>query len=126
MIKKEFEVLFELAEADLKVVERLFNEEEIKEEILLFHLQQAVEKLLKVLLSSNKVEYPKIHDIERLIKLCNQNKIVLPEYVEEFVKLTPYAVEFRYGLLIDETLDIGYYYERALGFKKFVKELLNL
>jgi HEPN domain-containing protein len=126
MIKREFEVLFELAEADLKVVERLLNEEEIKEEILLFHLQQAVEKLLKVLLSLNKVEYPKIHDIERLIKLCNQNKIVLPEYVEEFVKLTPYAVEFRYGLLIDETLDIGYYYERALSFKKFVKGLLNL
>ena len=37
-------MLFELGCADLKLVERNLDDEEISKQLLLFHLQQAVEK----------------------------------------------------------------------------------
>jgi HEPN domain-containing protein len=92
--------------------------------MLLFHLQQAVEKFLKALLSAHNIKFPKVHDIEKLIELCEENKISLPEYVEKFIDLTPYAVEFRYGLMMDEVLDVNYYYQEVLKFKRFVEKII--
>lgn len=118
--RKEHVALFELGCDDLKLVEKNVGDEDIRERLLLFHLQQAVEKFLKSLLSQKNIRFQKVHDIERLIELCEDNKIELPDYVEEFVDLTPFAVEFRYGLMGNETLDAGYYYEKAQDFKEFV------
>ena len=98
--KREHLNLFELGCADLKLVERNLDDKEISRQLLLFHLQQAVEKFLKSLLSLKNIKFPKSHDIEALIELCEERGIELPEYVEEFVSLTPYAVGFRYGLTL--------------------------
>jgi len=73
--------------------------EEIPIEQTLFHLQQAVEKLLKPLLSFAGIDPPRTHDIEVLVEMCEQEGIELPGYVEEFPKLTPYAVELRYEIV---------------------------
>lgn len=121
--KEEYLALFELGRADLKLVEKNLGDKDIREQMLLFHLQQAVEKFLKSLLSLQHIKFPKIHDIEELIELCEEGGITLPEYIEEFVNLTPYAVEFRYGLMIEETLDIYYYYEKVSEFKRFVEKI---
>lgn len=120
----EFENFFELANSDLKLVEKNLDDEEIRQQLLLFHLQQAIEKFLKALLSKNNIKFPKVHDIEKLIEICNENNIQLPDYVEDFVDLTPFAVEFRYGLILEESTDIKYYFEKAEMFKKFVKNAL--
>ncbi len=121
--KEEYLALFELGCADLKLVEKNLGDRDIREQMLLFHLQQAVQKILKSLLSFQHIKFPKIHDIEALVELCEEGGIILPEYIEEFINLTPYAVEFRYGLMLEETLDIYYYYEKVLEFKRFVEKI---
>lgn len=120
--KEEYLILFELSCADLKLVEKNLKDNEVRPQLLLFHLQQAIEKFLKSLLSFKQIKFPKVHDIGKLIELCKKNKITLPEYVEEFLNLTPYAVEFRYGLVVEDTLDVEYYYKRILEFKKFLEK----
>jgi HEPN domain-containing protein len=61
-----------------------------------FHSQQAAERVLKAFLTFMDVDYPHIHNLEKLLEMCAQ-------YDEKFValkplgqKLTPYAVELRY------------------------------
>jgi len=120
----EFENFFELGNSDLKLVEKNLHDEEIRQQLLLFHLQQAIEKFLKALLSRNNIKFPKVHDIEKLIEICNENNIQLPDYVEDFIDLTPFAVEFRYGLIMEESIDIKYYCDMVEKFKKFVKKAL--
>lgn len=121
--REEYLVLFELACADLKLVESTLENKDIREQLLLFHLQQAVEKFLKSLLSLQHIRFPKIHDIEEIIELCKENGIILPEYIEEFINLTPYAAEFRYGFMIEESLDIYYYYQKVLELKGCVEKI---
>lgn len=123
--KKEYEALFELGVEDLKLVEKNLGDLEIRPQLLLFHLQQAVEKFLKSLLPFRGIKYPKVHDIEDLIELCEENNIILPSYIEGLIVLTPYAVEFRYGLMIEESLDLKQYYELVSDFKNFVQNFLK-
>jgi HEPN domain-containing protein len=123
--RREHFALFELGCADFKLVERNLDDEEIKRQLLLFHLQQAVEKFLKSLLSSKNIRFLKIHDIEALIELCEENEIELPEYVEEFVGLTAYAVGFRYALIMEEISDLPDWYKKASEFKAFVERIIN-
>ncbi|OGF61541.1 MAG: hypothetical protein A2Y62_01805 [Candidatus Fischerbacteria bacterium RBG_13_37_8] len=59
---------------------------------------------------------------EELMEICEDSKIPLPEYIEEFVSLTPFAVEFRYGFIIDEILDINAFYQKVLELKKFAEK----
>ncbi|MEW6007346.1 MAG: HEPN domain-containing protein, partial [bacterium] len=73
--KEEYIILFELGCADLKLVEKNLKEEDISRKILLFHLQQTVEKFLKSLLSFANIKFPKTHDLEILIEACEDNKI---------------------------------------------------
>ena len=60
-----------------------------------FHCQQAAEKALKAFLISRDKEFPRTHDLRRLIVLCAK---VEPKFksLEAVVKrLNPYAVDFR-------------------------------
>ena len=115
---KEYELFKKLAQDDLKLVEKNINDEEISQELLLFHLQQCTEKILKSLLSYNEIIFPKTHDIEDLVEIANENKINLPEYIGELEELTPYAVDFRYNIYDGETVNSNDYYKK-------VKTLLN-
>ena len=64
----------EKAEADLEAAEQLapnvVSGARLRE-IVGFHCQQAVEKFLKALLAYYQVEFPKTHDIERLLVLVS-------------------------------------------------------
>jgi HEPN domain-containing protein len=57
------------AETDLLVCERLLAQGAEFSEVVAFHAQQAAEKSLKALLVARQVEFPKTHDIERLLEL---------------------------------------------------------
>jgi HEPN domain-containing protein len=61
-----------------------------------FHAQQAVEKCLKAVLVWYQVEFPKTHDIGRLMDLLKTVDSGLADRVREASALTPYAVEARY------------------------------
>ena len=67
----------EKAEADLEAAERLAPRVASStrlREVVGFHCQQAVEKYLKVLLTFYQVEFPKTHEIERLLALGVLNR----------------------------------------------------
>lgn len=61
-----------------------------------FHAQQAVEKSLKAFLVWNQVEFPKTHDIRRLLELCASVDPTLADSLAASAELTPYGVEYRY------------------------------
>ena len=60
-----------------------------------FHAQQGAEKYIKALLSSLSIDFPKVHDIGRLIHLL-PDRVKLSITVAEQELLTSYAIITRY------------------------------
>ncbi len=58
--------------------------------------QQAVEKALKALLVQRQVEFPRLHVIGTLLKLCQEAGYDGVEALADAVTLTRYAVVTRY------------------------------
>jgi len=56
------EILLQKAEGDCTAVRVLLEREEIADDIVGFHAQQAVEKAMKAVLSLSGVDYPRTHD----------------------------------------------------------------
>ena len=61
-----------------------------------FHAQQAAEKALKAYLVAHDVEFPYIHNVEKLIAVCAASDASFGEIAGMGRQLTPYAVELRY------------------------------
>jgi hypothetical protein len=68
----------------------------LSDHIFGFHAQQSCEKLLKALLSSRTVAYPKTHSIEQLADLLTLSNEILPILPYDLLDLEPFAVELRY------------------------------
>ncbi len=96
------EVLLHKAKGDEFTVEKLIADPSSPDEIIGFHAQQAVEKMLKAVLAYRGVTYQRIHDLTELVDLLRENKIPIPEYIEEVDRLTPFATLFRYADLATE------------------------
>lgn len=86
----------EKAEGDWRLSHRLLEDADPPLEAIAFHAQQAVEKYLKALLTWQQVEFPKTHDIKRLLELIGACDPDLAGYLSETTELTAYAVEYRY------------------------------
>lgn len=80
-------------------------------EKIYFELQQSAEKLLKSILSSHKIKFPKSHDIEQLIDLCEENNILLIKNIDILIELSDYAVEGRYSIIHDDINESTKYIE---------------
>ena len=61
-----------------------------------FHVQQAVEKLLKALLCQRGVKYKFVHDIEYLANLLRDNGESIPNGPVDIAELEKYGVAYRY------------------------------
>ncbi|NLF31149.1 MAG: HEPN domain-containing protein [Planctomycetes bacterium] len=83
---------------DLKAAGQLLNTEEPLSDVVGFHAQQAVEKLLKALLVYHGVEFEKVHTIRYLMDLCVKYAGELELLREHAEPLTRYAVQERYPL----------------------------
>jgi len=91
------------SEHDLKACRQLLQADEPLTEIVAFHAQQAVEKALKGFLISRKCfDFPKTHDLGRLLDLAESFEPELSS-LDAIIELTPFAVEMRYP----ESLDWG-------------------
>jgi len=87
----------------LKACRQLLQVDDPLAEIIAFHAQQAVEKALKGFLISRKCfDFPKTHDLGRLLDLAESFEPELSS-LDAIIELTPYAVEMRYP----ESLDWG-------------------
>jgi HEPN domain-containing protein len=61
-----------------------------------FHAQQAIEKLIKAVLSDNQIAYPRVNDLDRLLHLLETEQITQPPAAQQLVSLTPWATQLRY------------------------------
>ena len=104
---KQYQILFNKAKTDLTAAKILLDQfknsdTELDLEIIFFHLQQSIEKLLKATISKNEIYYPKTHDLEQLFNLIDENKIDLVTNRKLLMKLNYYAVEGRYAVIHDD------------------------
>src|ERR1039457_2852625 len=89
----------EKAAADLEAAEKLAPSVATSirlREIVGFHCQQTVEKYLKVLLTFYQVEFPKTHEIERLLALVRSAKPEAADALSPAKWLGPFAGDIRY------------------------------
>lgn len=61
-----------------------------------FHAQQAIEKLIKAVLSDNQIAYPRVNDLDRLLHLLEAEQITQPPGAQQLGSLTPWATNLRY------------------------------
>ncbi len=89
-------VLLAKAVDDETLVRKVSPDADIADAIIGFHAQQAVEKLIKAVLSARGVAFMKSHALSYLIGLVQENGIEAPQDLSEADVLSPWAVEFRY------------------------------
>lgn len=70
---KQYVILHKKAKTDLRVAKILLEgfekgDNELDVEVIMFHLQQCAEKLLKSILAFNEQHFTKIHSIETLVE----------------------------------------------------------
>lgn len=65
-------------------------------EDLCFQAQQAAEKAIKAVLVHRSIDFPKTHDINRLLTLCAAHGILVPDQIREADRLTRHAFQSRY------------------------------
>lgn len=83
------------AKHDLEIAE-IGIEHDAPLDTISFHLQQTVEKLLKALLASKNIDYPKTHDLMLLLDLSLTEVPDLNRYKEDLLGMASYAVDMRY------------------------------
>lgn len=112
---------------DLKSAEHLLiiSKDNLYTDTICFNSQQAAEKLLKTYLVSKKMDFPKTHDLQYLLKLCmdmdNSFSVINVD------GLTNYAVDLRYPETyyipsIDEARKA---FDKAVKIKDFILDKLN-
>jgi len=95
----------DFAEMDFLTVRHLYDNMYPKPlEIICYHCQQSIEKLLKGALLSFGVTIKKTHDLGLLAEMLQDYVEVEPKYMEMCDDLTPYGVKIRYPqeLVIEE------------------------
>lgn len=95
----------EKAAGDEKILLRLIDDEDIPDDGLGFHAQQAVEKMVKAVLAHNGVAYERTHNIAYLLKLLDNAGISKPDGAADLPNLSPWAAELRYGRSPDAAPD---------------------
>jgi HEPN domain-containing protein len=95
------------AAADFDAAEQLSTQGGRFREIVAFHCQQAVEKFLKALLVRSQIEFPKTHDIAKLLDRVATVDASTAESLRDADGLTPFGVEARYPSDAPEILPGG-------------------
>ena len=97
----------EKAAADFGAAEQLRAQSGRFREIIAFHCQQAAEKYLKALLVRHQIEFPKTHDIAKLLDRLATVNPSIAESLRDADVLTPFGVEVRYPSEAPEVLAGG-------------------
>ena len=64
--------------------------------IACFHAQQCIEKYFKAMLVAHGQGFPKIHKLQELSDLLEEQGVLVPLTTEQMEQLTKYAVDVRY------------------------------
>jgi HEPN domain-containing protein len=108
MVKKELILDWvRHAKSDLITARHMFEYIYPKEiEISAWHSQQCAEKALKAFLVAHNIEPPRTHDLDELVKLCQNIDGSFSEMLYDCQKINPYGSVVRYPneLDVDETI----------------------
>jgi len=113
----------ELADKDLALAEHTAKTmRPTPYEIVCFHCQQFVEKYLKAFLVSKGQEPPYIHDLAKLVSLCETENPDFGQIKQECIILAEYGVQPRYpgGMQIIEEDMV-----RALHFAEDIRKFMR-
>lgn len=113
------------AQSDEYSLKQSSDDDQAPDDLIGYHAQQAIEKLLKAALANAGVTPPRTHDIKELTALIGEAGLTPPQAVAEARSLTPWAVEFRYEDLPEEKLDRDATYDLVAQVRKWVDGLLN-
>lgn len=117
------ELLLERASSDLAACRVLMANEDMLDDVVGFHAQQAVEKALKVALVLADIDFPRSHDLRELTDVAIDNLLKVPEAIKEARWLTPWAAQLRYEML--EPLDRDAALTIATNAVRWANELLE-
>jgi len=118
----DIEILEQKAANDLLGAEVLLDSAHELPALIGFHLQQFVEKRMKVSLQKHDIAYPKTHDLLMLLELFPQEKV--SEDDEFFAQiLSQFAVDSRYGEYVEPPWDGRQMLEKAKEFAEFIETL---
>lgn len=94
--QEQARLLYRKALDDIALVKAVVDSDEVTDEIVGFHCQQAAEKLLKAVLSSAGALVRKTHDLESLMAALRAAGETEPRGFESLDSLTPFATVYRY------------------------------
>lgn len=84
------------ANEDFELAEHLVSEDSPYLNSICFHAQQAAEKYLKAFLVHNQAEFPKTHDLVKILDLIATVDKPLAESLRDVKSLSNYGVDIRY------------------------------
>lgn len=118
---------FKNAEEDNKAIVRLLDDEYGPFSVVCFHAQQMAEKYLKGFLVYSNKEFPKVHQLEKLLQLCKNIDSTFKELDEESILLSEFYIETRYPgdwpeFFLSEAKKA---YQAALKIKDFILERIK-
>lgn len=99
--KASARVLLRMAQKDFRAARILAESGDDDPEIIGFHLQQSAEKALKAWLLCVDGEPERTHDLSFLLSRLEQHGMDVRKF-ESLVELNPFAVQFRYGLWMED------------------------
>ncbi len=121
-------ILLAKADQDELAARQLSGDPRLGDQIIGFHLQQAVEKRLKALLAFHGIPYRRTHDLLELMDLLITGGWPLPLPLEALQEMTPFAVEYRYEHLDhyeDAPLDRGRALELSNELKTWIHDQIE-
>jgi HEPN domain-containing protein len=113
------------ARSDEIALEKLADDPDVPDDLIGFHAQQGLEKLLKAALAHSGVAPPHIHDLGELMARLADVGLAPPVSASEARALVPWAVEFRYDDVLDERLDRAAARRAVADLRKWVDGLLG-
>lgn len=118
-------LLVKKAADDEALLAEILSSRHVSDEIFGFHCQQAVEKLLKALLSQAGIAYSRTHNLRLLMDLLADSGRSLPPDLDDLDMLTPYGTLLRYeDLPVDAELDRETFFMRVKSLREFVEKRL--
>jgi HEPN domain-containing protein len=106
------------AAQDEALIDRVITAQDIADETIGFHLQQAAEKLLKAVLAANTIAFRRTHDLVDLSDTLKDAGLPVPIALAQLDALNPFAVEARYDFLPSSSAPL----DRA-GMRQLVRAL---
>ena len=116
----------EKAEGDYKMAADQWRTQEPVYDGICFHAQQCAEKYFKAWLAEQGIDFPKIHDLEALARLCTPSLPQVIPFMDGLRFLTSFAVEIRYPGTNARRQDAEKCWQAALRARDLVREKLAI